>query len=96
MKNRIEDAEKPWTDQEGKIINVDQCINACFLAGSLFLQQLEFNPRIKENEHARSEYERSRIIMNYMKENYERIKAVLEIAGKKPKFLMPKAKRLTQ
>jgi hypothetical protein len=94
MKSRIEDAEKPWLDQEGKIINVDQCINACYLAGSLFLKELEFNPKIKDNEHIKVEYERSRIIMGKMKENYERAKAVMESVGKKPKFLMPRARKI--
>jgi hypothetical protein len=90
MKNKIEDAEKPWLDQEGKIINVDQCINACYLASSLFLKELEFNPKIKDNEHIKQEYERSRIIMGKMKENYERAKAVLETAATRPRFLIPK------
>lgn len=88
--NRIEDAEKSWTDQEGHAINIDQCINACYLAASLLLKELEFNNRIKDNEHAKAEYERSRIIMNKMRENYERAKAVMESAGKKPKLLVPR------
>ena len=87
--NRTEDTKKPWTDQEGKIINVDQCINACYLAGSLLLRDLEFNDKIKDNEHAKVEYERSRIIMNKMKENYEQMKAAIETAGKRPKLIMP-------
>jgi hypothetical protein len=93
MKNRIEGAEKPWIDQLGQIITIDHCINACSNAGSLFLKELEFNPKIKDNEHIRTDYERSRIIMNKMRENYERAKAVLEGAGKKPRLLMPRTRK---
>lgn len=90
MKNRIDDAEKPWLDQEGRPITIDHCINACYLAASLLLKELEFNPKIKDNEHMKTEYERSRIIVNKFRENYERVKAVMESAGKKPRLLMPR------
>jgi len=88
-KNRITDETEPWKDQTGKAINIDQCISACYLAASLLLRDLEFNDKIKDNEHIRADYERARIIVNKMRENYERAKAVMENAGKRPKLIVP-------
>lgn len=87
-KNKIEDAEKPWTDQAGKVITISDCISACWLAGSVLLKELEFNERVKENEHSKYEYERARIIMNQLRINYERALAAM---AQKPKLLIPKA-----
>lgn len=87
-KSKIDDAESPWTDQTGKVITIEDCISACWLAGSVLLKELEFNPKVKENEHSKNEYERARIIINRMKENYERVLAAMP---QKPKLVIPKA-----
>ena len=88
--NRIDDYTEPWKDQFGKIITLEDCINACYLAGSLFLKETEFNPRIKDNPIAKAEYERSRIIMVKLRDNYERALKIMR--EHKPKKLIPKEK----
>ena len=88
---KTDDIEAPWLDQANKIITVDDCINALYLAGSLFLKEAEFNEKIKENPHSKYEYEKGRIIMNKLRENYERAKAIMEPT--KPKLLTPRGGR---
>ena len=90
MAQKKEDDPKnePWKDEEGQVITLKDCADACYLCMSLLARDLEFNDKIKDNPPTKKHYQRSMAIIAKIRRNFE--DAIM--AMKRPTLFVPKSK----
>jgi len=86
MANKVESADEGWKDEDGKTIQIKDCMDACYLAMTLFTKELEFNEKVKSDPARVKQYKRAQMIIGKMRENWERA----YYAMKKVRLVIPK------
>jgi hypothetical protein len=79
---------EPWKDEEGIVITLKDCADACYLCISLLARDLEFNDKVKDNAQIKKHYARSMAIIAKIRRNFEDAM----MAMKRPTLFAPKSK----